>query len=108
MLPPPMTRPTDAPVLMTATTSSAKPADGVEVVAESLLSGEGFAGEFEQDARILQVGHVRVPLFAELVANEPPHLDVLARLRRRLPSRDRRSSCSCSRTHSWCMSATSL
>ena len=30
------------------------PADGVEVVAESLVSGEGFAGELEQDARILQ------------------------------------------------------
>ena len=44
------------PCSTTATTSSARRLDRVEVEAESLVSGEGFAGELEQDARVFQVG----------------------------------------------------
>jgi hypothetical protein len=34
-----------------------EPADGVEIIARAFLSGERLAGEFQQNARIFEIGH---------------------------------------------------
>ena len=57
MLPPPITRPTRGAGVHHRLNSSANRFDRVEVVAEALVSGEGFAGELEQNAWIVQLGH---------------------------------------------------
>src|SRR5436305_7901312 len=84
MLPPPITRPTEAPVCITATTSSASrptvsksypaPFSPASASPESLRSTRGY----------FKSATCQCSLFAELIANEATDLDVLARLRRRL------------------------
>src|SRR3954453_4395058 len=84
MLPPPITSPTDAPVSITATTSSARrltvsksypmPFSPARASPESLSRTRGY---FRSATRAAS-------LFAELITHEAADLDVLARLRRGL------------------------
>ena len=82
MLPPPITRPTPAPVSTTSLDLAGEPVQRIEVEPEPLASGERLAGDLEQYSRIRRRGQVAL-LLAHLEADEAANLDVLADFRRR-------------------------
>src|SRR5690348_17851508 len=92
MLPPPITMPSAAPVATTETTSSASrftvsksypnPLSPARASPESLSKTRGYFRSLMNESSS-EVNDPPASRFAQLVANEAPHLDVLTRLRGR-------------------------